>query len=76
MMSYILIQLNMKRSLRIQINRSLSSLATDDRFRELNKRSTKIIATLHTQLYNNIHQTLDHQIFLGLFGIKNELDKE
>jgi hypothetical protein len=75
-MSYILIQLNMKRSLRIQINRSLSSLATDDRFRELNKRSTKIIATLHTQLYNNIHQTLDHQIFLGLFGIKNELDKE
>ena len=66
----------MKRSLRIQINRSLSSLATDDRFRELNKRSTKIIATLHTQLYNNIHQTLDHQIFLGLFGIKNELDKE
>lgn len=66
----------MKRSLRIQINRSLSSLASDDRFRELNKRSTKIIATLHTQLYNNIHQTLDHQIFLGLFGIKNELDKE
>jgi hypothetical protein len=66
----------MKRSLRIQINRSLSSLATDDRFRELNKRSTKIIGTLHTQLYNNIHQTLDHQIFLGLFGIKNEINKE
>ena len=76
MMSYILIQLNMKRSLRIQINRSLSSLASDDRFRELNKRSTKIIATLHTQLYNNIHQTLDHQIFLGLFGIKHELNKK
>jgi len=66
----------MKRSLRIQINRSLSSLASDDRFRELNKRSTKIIATLHTQLYNNIHQTLDHQIFLGLFGIKHELNKK
>ncbi len=64
----------MKRSLRSQINRSLSSLATDDRFRVLNKRSTKIIATFHTQLFNNIHQTLDHQIFLGLFGIKHEKD--
>jgi hypothetical protein len=66
----------MKRSLRIQINRSLSSLATDDRFRELNKISTKIIATLHTQLYNNIQQTLDHQIFLGLLGIKHDINKE
>lgn len=59
-------RLNRRRSLRTQINRSLSSLATDDRFRVLNKRSTKIIATFHTQLFNNIHQTLDHQIFLGL----------
>jgi len=62
----------MKRSLRIQINRSLSSLCTDDIFKELNKISTKIIASLHTQLYNNIQQTLDHQIFVGLLGIKNE----
>lgn len=65
-------RLNRKRSLRTQINRSLSSLATDDRFRVLNKRSTKIIATFHTQLYNNIHQTLDHQIFVDLLGIKHE----
>ena len=66
----------MKRSLRIQINRSLSSLATDDRFRELNKRSTKIIASLHTRLYNNIQQALDFQIFKGLLGIKHEIHKE
>jgi len=65
-----------KKSLRSKINRSLASPCTDDRFKELNKISTKIIATLHTQLYNNIQQTLDHQIFVGLLGIKHDINKE
>jgi len=66
----------MKKTINPQISHSLSSLCTDDIFKELNKISTKIIATLHTQLYNNIQQTLDHQIFVGLLGIKNEINKE
>jgi hypothetical protein len=57
-----------------QISHSLSSLCTDDRFKELNKISNKIIATLHTQLYNNIQQALDFQIFKGLLGIKHDLN--
>jgi hypothetical protein len=64
----------MKRSLRTQISWSLSGLCTDDRFKELNKRSTKIIASLHTRLYNNIQQTLDFQIFKGLLGKIHDLN--
>ena len=65
----------MKRSLKTPINSSLCSLCTDGIFKELNKMSTKIIATLHTQLYNNIQQTLDFQIFKGLLGKKHDLNK-
>lgn len=62
----------MKKTINLQISHSLSGLDKTERLQELNKRSTKIIASLHTRLYNNIQQALDFQIFVDLLGKKHE----